>query len=88
METYVSGDQIIHSAKDKLIVTTYINCRISQLITGCFGLIGLSQLHTKLISCSVRYVIVKYRPRGICGIQSTRLEGAKRPSSDWSRITR
>ena len=31
------------------------------------------------------YVIVKCRPRGVCGIWSRKLEGAKRPSAEWSK---
>ena len=33
----------------------------------------------------MQYVIVKCRPRGVCGIQSTKIVGAKRPSAEWSK---
>ena len=30
-------------------------------------------------------VTVKCCPRGVCGIQNTKLEGAKCPSAEWSK---
>ena len=34
------------------------------------------------------YVIVKCQPRGVYGIQITKLEGAKHPSAEWSKSRR
>ena len=36
----------------------------------------------------IDYVIVKCRPRGVYGIYITKLEGAKRPSAEWSKSRR
>ena len=62
------------------------HCRRQTLPRGQ----SLSPISRDVIGLANRFgsIIVKYQPRGVYGIQITKLEGAKRLSAEWSKFRR